>query len=288
MRWRPYSVLVGVFCTIAVPLPAAAPTPEGPDGRPAAVPVRHRAEGGGWWLAETAHFRVHHRGSWGRAEQAARAAERTRRAALHRWFADADAGWDSPCDLYLYPTAMEYYRQTGAPPTAPGHTRVRDDGGRVVAREVHLHEEVPDLLRTVLPHEVTHAVLAGRFGDRRVPRWADEGMAVLAEPAAQVARHLRDLPRWRDDGLLFGARELVEMPDYPSQPYRVGAFYSESVSLVRFLSGVRGPEEFTRFVRDGLRAGYAASLRRHYGWDFAELQHRWLADAFGADDAVGE
>jgi len=36
------------------------------------------------------------------------------------------------------------------------------------------------ILKRVLPHEVTHAVLMLHFG-RPIPRWADEGAAVLAE-----------------------------------------------------------------------------------------------------------
>ena len=46
----------------------------------------------------------------------------------------------------------------------------------------------------MLPHEATHVVLAGQFGDQPVPRWADEGMAVLTEPRDKIDRHLRNLP----------------------------------------------------------------------------------------------
>jgi hypothetical protein len=231
-------------------------------------------------VAQTVNFHILHRGDAEYAGRVARTAERTRETMSRQWFGKAPPAWARPCDIYLYPTAREYFEQTGAPPASPGHTRVQDDDGRVVSREIHLHGQGELLLRTVLPHEVTHAVLAGHFGAHRIPRWADEGVAVLSEPREQVAEHLRDLSRWRDDGALFGARELVEMQDYPA-PYRVGAFYSQSVSLVRFLSGLKGPEVFTRFLRDGLEDGYAPALRRHYGWGLAELDGRWQRYAFG-------
>ena len=46
---------------------------------------------------------------------------------------------------------------------------------------------------TALPHELTHLILADRFSPRQVPRWSDEGMAVLADPAEKQRLHLRDL-----------------------------------------------------------------------------------------------
>jgi len=36
-------------------------------------------------------------------------------------------------------------------------------------------------------------------------------------------------------------------------------------------------------VRDGERDSYTASLRRHYGWSFAELDRRWQRYAFPGD-----
>jgi hypothetical protein len=40
-----------------------------------------------------------------------------------------------------------------------------------------------------LPHEITHVVLADRFNTKPMPRWADEGMAVLTEPVEKKQAH---------------------------------------------------------------------------------------------------
>ena len=56
----------------------------------------------------------------------------------------------------------------------------RDGRPAVMQQEMEIRGEVKQLLHSVLPHEVTHTVLAHHFG-RAVPRWADEGGSVLSE-----------------------------------------------------------------------------------------------------------
>jgi hypothetical protein len=257
--------------------------------RPAAAepaPVRHLDHrSNGWSVAETANFRIFHDEEPGFAERAARVAERTRTAVLRKWFGAAGADWDPPCELYLHRSAGSFWRLSGVPPEVPACTRVEADGERVLARQIHVHGQEENLLAAILPHEVTHAVLAGRFGDRGVPRWVDEGMAVLTEPRDRVEGHLRNLARCYRDGRLFTPRDLLALRDYPA-PRDGVLFYAESVSLVEFLAGEKGPRTFTRFVRDGVRDGYAAALAKYYGWDFDDLEQHWRAHAFGEGAGV--
>ncbi|MFO0843356.1 MAG: hypothetical protein U0797_13315 [Gemmataceae bacterium] len=148
-------------------------------------------------------------------------------------------------------------------------------------RRVDIRGDDPNFLVGVLPHETTHVVLAGRFGQHHVPRWADEGMAVLSEPRDRVELHLRNLPTHRRDGTLFGVAELMKMADYP-EPRRVGAFYAQSVSLVDFLTKKKDAATFSRFLREALDGRYDAALERHYGYrSFADLELEWHGHAFG-------
>lgn len=234
----------------------------------------------GWSVAETTNFRIFHNLGPDWIDRVARVAEETRARMQRKWFGEGGPAWDPKCEVFLYATADQYSRATGVSRASPGHSSFQFEGGRVLARRIDLHCDDPGVLIGVLPHEATHVVLAGRFGEQPVPRWADEGMAVLTEPADKIDRHVRNLPRHRQDNQLFPLRQLVNMADYPPPQY-VGVFYAQSVSLVDFLSRERGATEFTRFVRDGMRDGYEASLRNHYGYrDFDELERRWQAFAF--------
>jgi hypothetical protein len=253
-----------------------------------ALAVRHLGTNAqGWEVAETANFRIFHKNSCELAVKAAETIERTRMAMYQKWFGAVAAAWNPKCDLYLHLTAQDYSHASGQDPSSPGHsTIVRERGGsRIVSRRMDMHCDSPTMLDAVLPHETTHVVLAGNFGNSDVPRWADEGMAVLAEPVEKVDMHRRNLARCSQEGRLFSVAELMQLDNYPA-PRQISAFYAESVSLVEFLSGQRGAVVFAQFLRDGLRDGYEPALKKHYGFrDFADLQARWGQQALAGSSA---
>lgn len=257
------------------------------------VTIRHLGrQANGWQVTETANFRIYHAQEQDLVEQAARTAERTRTRMHRKWLGDQVPAWNPKCDLVLYATAQEYSRATGVPSQSPGHSSFHLDGGRVLNRRIELHCDVPEMLTAVLPHETTHVVLAGNFGDHPVPRWADEGIAVLTEPRDKIERHLQRLPQHWQDRQLFNLRQLVNMSDYPPQPQQIPPFYAQSVSLVEFLTREKGPRVLTQFIRAGLRDGYDAALQRYYGYrNFDELERSWstfaLKSAGGAGIAQG-
>jgi hypothetical protein len=247
------------------------------------VAVKHYAANG-WQVAESDYFRVFHNQPRELAEKVAQVAEQTRSAMSRKWLAGGGEAWPTKCDVYLHTTGADYSRATGVPAASPGHSRIENDKttGRVASRRMDLRCDNPTMLDAVLPHEATHVVLAGQFGNRDVPRWVDEGIAVLSEPADKVNMHRQNLAKSQRQGELFAVRELMELQDYP-HPRRIGAFYAQSVSLVDYLTQQKGPQAFSQFVRDGLRDGYEASLKQHYGFrDFQDLETRWTATALAA------
>jgi hypothetical protein len=284
----PIAILTLVFLSSA-----HAETPRADGGRRApadvnavepALPVRHLDEENGWFVAESPSFRLYHRQSRQQAVAVLQTAERARAVQQRKWFGTVAAAWIPKCHICFYPSGESYSEATGAPPNpGGGHTDIRAEDGRVFDRCIHLHGPRNLVLSGVLPHEVTHAVLAGHFGGQRVPRWADEGMAILAETKPRIDLHLRQLPRWRNQELLFNCRDLIAMHDYP-HPRTIPVFYAQSVSLVDFLFQHKGAKCFTAFIRDGERVGYKEALRRHYGWSFAELDRHWQEHAFGAEN----
>jgi hypothetical protein len=248
----------------------------------------------GYALAETANFRVYHNQTREVAEKAARVAEAARTAGYRKWFGGDPGTWNPKCDLYLHATGRDYTEATSQPPDCPGHSSVGPENSeRILLRRIDIHVDVQEWWVGVLPHETTHVVLAGRFGPQPLPRWADEGMAVLAEPRDRVERHLRNLPMHQRNGELFAVGTLMRMGNYP-EPRLIGAFYAESVSLVDYLSRQPGgPQKFAQFLRDCPRLGHENALKQHYGIDgFADLERRWtheaLAQGAGQPGAMAE
>jgi tetratricopeptide (TPR) repeat protein len=252
-------------------------TPLAAGGRPEDTAVEHLGQNKeGWQVAKTRHFFIFHNQTREHVEEVAAIAERTRRDMYRKWFGRDDVDWSPRCELILHATGADYCAMTGVPGSSPGHSRIEQDpsGQRVIGRRMDMRCDNPGMLETVLPHETTHIVLAGMFDRHHVPRWADEGIAVLTEPAYKVDQHRRNLDKSQQEGLLFGLSELMRAENYP-EPRRIAAFYAQSVCVVEFMSELRGPQTFTAFVRDGLNIGYEAALQKHYGMNMTELQRRW-------------
>jgi hypothetical protein len=242
----------------------------------------------GWQVTETAHFRIYHKQGRDFAEKVAAVAEKTCTDMHRKWFETDRPRWSAPCDVYVYASAQEYLRATGVPQGTPGHSSFPMDAGRVVGRRMDLDGSNPNLLACVLPHETTHVVLAGQFGRRAVPRWADEGMAVLSEPPQTVAQHRRNLAQ--NQGRLFHVKDLMSLDNYPD-PRQIQTFYAQSVVLVDYLTRQRGPRVFAQFLHDAMDQGYEQALQKHYGLHgFNDLQSRWnqqvVAEMSGHDPVV--
>jgi hypothetical protein len=270
--------------------PATASTAAAPGNLPEPPMAMHHygRNPQGWHVTETPHFRIFHNQQRDLVERVAAVAERTRVEMQRKWFGSERSDWNDKCELVLHASAEEYSKFTGVPTASPGHSRIEHDPAtqRVIGRRLDLHVDNPSMLEAVLPHEATHCVLAGQFGPYQVPRWADEGMAVLSEPREKVEQHRRNLLKAAQEGELFNLKELMLLDNYPKSR-QVGVFYAQSVSLVEFLVQQRGPQTLAEFVRDGLREGYDAALRKHYGWDFGTLQQQWQAQALSGQRIAG-
>lgn len=265
----------------ALPLPAPASTPA-PTASPAPVD---------WQVLETTNFRIFHVDGE-LAEKAAEAAESTRISQGALWGSKAVRGaWTPRCDVYLYPTPADFARMTGQPETSPGFSTMGISGDRVTTRRVNLRADHPQLLSAILPHEVAHVVLADVFTDHQIPRWADEGMAVLAEPPAEQAGRTGELNAPLAQNQVFQLDQLMNI-DFPDDE-KWSLYYAQSVSLTKFFVQRGTPDQFIAFLKTAQRQGPETALRDIYrieGFDDLETQwrafaHRQAAQIASTEDA---
>ncbi len=236
----------------------------------------------GWSVAESENFRVYHRNNPELAEKAAQTAEHARHEVSHKWFNDDGEKWADRCELYLHATAQEYSKATGKPASWPAHTTVQRETGRIIQRRIDLHCDDREMLSASLPHEATHAVLASRFGGADLPRWADEGLAMLTEPRDRLDRYQRILNQAREDRLVMSMRELLTLDNYPTNQAAALAFYAQSVSVSQYLSELQGPQTLAKFLSESLKNGtYEPALKKYYSMDMPTLEQRWRTATFG-------
>lgn len=234
----------------------------------------------GWSVCETEHFRVFHTDSQ-LGEQVAEIAETTRAAVIRRWLGH-DVEWRQPCQIYVHPNADSYHRQSGMPATAPGHSDYdadKNDASNIHYRRVFVRADHAHMLSAILPHEVTHVVLNGQFGRRLLPRWADEGLAVLSEPYSRIGMHLEPLPAAYRENRALSLQELLTIEDYPQDRSKVASFYGQSVCLVEYLCQLKSPRAFVNFMRDANNQSFPAALQQHYGMTMEALEaqlQQWI------------
>jgi hypothetical protein len=247
-------------------------------GQKTSVVVRHLdVKQDGLKVAETAHFRILHDQERVVVNKVGEAAELARIAAQRKWFGAEAADWDGKCSIYLHPDREKYSAKTKMKNTL-GHMRTLDFGG-MLYRSIHLPCKEPNLFSDVLPHEVSHSVMAIRL-QGRTPRWADEGMAMLAESPESIDECVDRLPRYRKKDGLF-ALEILMQTDEPDH-YGTMEYYSQATSLVQFLVSQKGPPTFINFLRTYISKGPEPALKQHYAiQNFADLEKRWQAFAFG-------
>ena len=229
----------------------------------ATAPAADPLPAGDWLTSETPSFRVRYRPEDRETGEAvAKAVEAKRNETFARWSGAPTGAWAPRCEITVHSTAEAYTQGTGKAAGNTGHATVKLTDGRAIERRIDLRADDAGAVANTLPRELTHVVLADHFPYTPPPKWAEEGMAVLAGSPDEVSRFVRTLPRCA--GELFPVATLMEMKDIPAAD-RVTGFYCESVTLVDYLVKLKGERHFTLFLRDAQRYGSAKALSQQYG-----------------------
>jgi hypothetical protein len=192
------------------------------------------------------------------------AAEGFRRDLAIYWLGEELPPWPGPCPIRVV---------SGPNLAAQGVTQynrapVRDFQMEVVGTPQRI-------LDSVLPHEVTHTVLASHFG-QPLPRWADEGICTTVEHSSEKAKHEMKLREFLASGRGIAMNRLFLLAEYPQD---ILPMYAQGYSVCRFLIEQKSPRQFVDFLSDYIREpSWTDNIRKHYGYEsLAELQERWLA-----------
>jgi hypothetical protein len=226
----------------------------------------------------TENFEITARGSaadleaWGRRCEALRAELRA------KWFASpqGDVVWSPRCVVLLHDDATSYLQAVPGGERTVGSSLVEFGRHRVALRRIDVRGDRDDWQTAALPHELMHVLLADRAIRAPLPRWAEEGLALLVDAPSKQAAHDVDFRTALNRRNEFRVVELVTLDGYPSAG-RVAVFYGQSASLVRFLAAQGTPTQFVDFVEQTSRLGHDAALRKIYRIDgIAALETAWL------------
>jgi hypothetical protein len=199
------------------------------------------------------------------AKQVADTAEQCKQRIAAQWLGKRGAAWAELCTVEVQLLEDQKY----------GASRFSYGNGDQLSR-AHIVVKGPldEILTRVLPHEVTHAVLMLHFG-RPIPRWADEGAAVLAEDASKrdeydrLILHIAERPE-----NAYSMAYLLGSKTYPSE---LEVFYPQSYSVTSYLVELKGRRTFLAFLADGMEYDWESAVKTHYGFKNVDsLERAWF------------
>lgn len=248
----------------------------------------------GWTICETPRFAVWSRGSAAETRDTSRICEELHGALSDVWLReDERRAWSSRAVVVVHRDATGYQQAMGLPgDRSVGCTTLQVGDAGVTFRRIDLRADAAAWQTSALAHEMTHLILADRFGQRSLPLWADEGLAMLSEPDATRLRRQETLANALRAGGALPLRDLLGRHDPPAARVR-DVFYSESAAVTALLVDRATPATFLTFLDAAGTQGYDVALQNVYAIDgVSGLERLWdensKAAALGAlDEATG-
>lgn len=262
--------MLWIACSLAL---FGAGTDSQPTGQVAADNIH-----GSQWQAASANFVVRNYSTAHDARQVAEHCERWRVKLQKYWIATEQQTWAIKCDVVVHAGIGTYLQAVGVGGRQTfGSSLIKFDDAKLVARRLIDFRGDSPLGLVAVPHEMTHVVLADLLGGRQPPRWADEGMAILADTHEKQMLHERDLTHGLASRAAFRVAELLAIEAYPAAS-RIPTFYGQSASITACLAQRDDPAKFVEFLRRSLDSGYDQALRDVYHLEnIAALETVWHA-----------
>jgi hypothetical protein len=203
--------------------------------------------------------------SEGLAHRVGLAAEKYRRELAMLWLNKELPDWSEPCPIKVQAAPHLF---------AGGETSFVFDRGEVFGWRMRVQGTEERILDSVLPHEVTHTILATHFR-RPLPRWADEGACTTVEHTSERNKQQNMLINFlrTNKGIAFS--QMFAMKEYPTEMLPL---YAQGYSLARYLIEQGGRQKFLNYVGEGLkRENWSVATKTYYGYrNLAHLQDSWL------------
>jgi len=199
------------------------------------------------------------------AQQIAERAELYRHQLAQEWLGHDLPAWLDACPIRV---------QADSRLAAGGRTTFSFERGQPRYWQMTVQGSAERILDSVLPHEITHMVMATHFG-RPLPRWADEGASTTVEHISERRKQNRLLIHYLTSGKGIPFNRMFRMQEYPQD---VLPLYAQGHSLARYLLALGGQQRFVGYLETGLADdNWDAATWRHYGIrDLAALQTNWV------------
>jgi hypothetical protein len=218
-----------------------------------------------WKIYKSDHFSVYYEEDLSFAQRVGyKAEEYYKRLDRNVGFTRFGKFWtfDKRCKIYIHANKESYLENDDIQSWSGGFANYKK-------REIVSYKESGNFLTSLLPHEMTHLILAD-FIEKNIPLWFNEGLAVNMELTSKL-RYIGAIKQELKKGNKLSIHEVLDKTNYPEDEEKVLLFYSVSYSIVNFLRS-KGQYRFTnlcRALRDG--RSFEDALKTSYQFDFGSL-----------------
>lgn len=179
-------------------------------------------------------------------------------------------------DLARTPGEMATFAPSNAPYPEYAAGVAYSEIGLVLLTQTPVHPNSQHDLVQVFRHELAHVALFDAANGAHVPRWFNEGFAVLASGESSFTR-VR--PLW----FATVAENLIPLEQldasFPANEADADVAYAEAVDVVRYLLRKREQFRFQGLI-EHMRSGsdFVQALKLSYGIELSELEQEWRDD----------
>ena len=180
------------------------------------------------------------------------------------WLGKEIPRWWAPCPVFV---KVGNYNPGG-------ETSMDFNNGEVYGWNMKIQGSVESILTAVLPHEITHMILASHFR-RPSPRWFDEGAATFVENEKERENYRRLLYQYLKTGRGIPFNRMFRMGEYPDDQMPL---YAQGFSLAEFLIMLQGHQQYVDFASAGMKTNnWSQAMKNYYGYEnLGELQTKWV------------
>ena len=197
------------------------------------------------------------------AKQFGETAENLRKEMAILWLGKELPRWWSPC-----PVSVKVGNYS-----AGGETSMEFKHGEVYDWNMKIQGSAESILTAVLPHEITHMILASHFRQPS-PRWFDEGAATIVENEKERENYRQLLYKYLKTGRGIPFNKMFRMGEYPDDQMPL---YAQGFSLAEFLIMLQGHQQYVNFASAGMKTNnWPQAMQDYYGYEnLGELQKKW-------------